>query len=210
MQSIIVFSHLRWDFVFQRPQHIVSRLAKHYRIIFFEEPMFQEDKNELLISHPIPNITVCRPITPIQKLSFHDAHMPYLRPMLGELLTEEKNPIAWFYTPMALPLLEEVDAQHVVYDCMDELSAFKNPPAKLLEYEASLLERSDIVFTGGPSLYNAKRHRHSNVHCFPSSVDASHFRQALDRNIVHPVMRELPKPRLGFYGVIDERFDPDC
>jgi UDP-galactopyranose mutase len=207
-QSIIVFSHLRWDFVFQRPQHILSRLAKHYQIVFFEEPEFQANTTELLISYPTPNVTVCRPITPVSEPGFHDQHMSYLRPMLHQLLAGQESPIAWFYTPMALPLLEEVEAQHVVYDCMDELSAFKNAPAKLLEYENRLLEISDIVFTSGPSLYNAKRHRHANVHCFPSSVDASHFRQARDRNSAHPAMRELPKPRLGFYGVIDERFDP--
>jgi UDP-galactopyranose mutase len=92
---------------------------------------------------------------------------------------------------------------------MDELSAFKNPPAGLLRKETELLARADVVFTGGPSLYRAKMHRNKNVHCFPSSVDAEHFRAALDRSISHPAMRDLAKPKLGFFGVIDERFDID-
>lgn len=209
MRSIIVFSHLRWDFVYQRPQHILSRLAKHYQIIFLEEPVFEPDTTELSISHPLPNLTVCRPILPIDEPGFHERHMPALRKMVRELVAEHDQVTVWFYTPMAFPLLGEVEAQHVVYDCMDELSAFKNPPAKLLEYEACLLQASDVVFTGGPSLYNAKRHRHPNAYCFPSSVDVNHFRQALDRNTAHPAMVDLPKPRLGFYGVIDERFDPE-
>jgi glycosyltransferase involved in cell wall biosynthesis len=108
---------------------------------------------------------------------------------------------------MALPLLDEIDARHVVYDCMDELGAFKNPPPGLEDNERALLARADLVFTGGPSLYNAKRHRHPRVHCFPSSVDVAHFRQALDRNLTHPTHRSMARPRLGFYGVIDERFD---
>ncbi|MDB5839515.1 MAG: hypothetical protein JWQ23_1467 [Herminiimonas sp.] len=208
MQTIIVFSHLRWDFVYQRPQHLLSRLAEHYRIVFVEEPVFEAGKTDLSVSYPLPNLAVCRPVTPVDKPGFHEAHLPYLQKMVREIGKQHDNPIVWFYTPMALPLLDEIKVKLVVYDCMDELSAFKNPPPSLLEYEDTLLKTADIVFTGGPSLYNAKRHRNPNVHCFPSSVDVHHFRQALDRNTAHPSMSALPRPRLGFYGVIDERFDP--
>ncbi|WP_243656791.1 glycosyltransferase [Paucimonas lemoignei] len=135
--------------------------------------------------------------------------MPYLRQIVQKLDKEYDISIAWFYTPMALPLLEEVDARRVVYDCMDELSAFKNPPPQLIEREKTFLKTADLVFTGGPSLYEAKKGKNPNVHCFPSSVDANHFRQALDRNIAYPAHEDMPKPRLGFYGVIDERFDPE-
>jgi len=209
MNSIIVFSHLRWDFVYQRPQHLLSRLAEHYHIVFFEEPEFHDGPATLKTTTPLPNLTVCRPLTPIDKPGFHDDQLPVLRQMVKQLADEYDDPLVWFYTPMALPLLEELQPRHVIYDCMDELSAFKNPPAHLLEREDALLKRADIVFTGGPSLYQAKKHRNPNVHCFPSSVDISHFRQALDRNIALPSQQELGKPRLGFYGVIDERFDPE-
>jgi UDP-galactopyranose mutase len=209
MQTIIVFSHLRWDFVYQRPQHLLSRLAQYYRVIFFEEPVFQEGEASLNISTPLPNLMVCKPITPVKTNGFHDDQLPYLQQMVRELAAEYQDPIVWFYTPMALPLLEELEPRHLVYDCMDELSAFKNPPPYLVERENELLKLADIVFTGGPSLYNAKKHRNPNVHCFPSSVDVEHFRRALDKNTAHPSQRELPRPRLGFYGVIDERFDAD-
>lgn len=207
MDSIIVFSHLRWDFVYQRPQHLLSRLARHYRIIFFEEPVHQEGPPSLSLSTPIPNLTVCRPCTPLHKPAFHEEQIPFLRRMLSDVSSDYPEPIVWFYTPMAMPLLEELEPQCVVYDCMDELSAFKNPPVDLLEREDALLKRADIVFAGGPSLYAAKKRRHPNVHCFPSSVDVNHFRQARDRNIIHPALEKLPRPRLGFYGVIDERLD---
>ncbi len=108
---------------------------------------------------------------------------------------------------MAMPLLAALEPEAVVYDCMDELSAFLHSPPDLLEQEQALFERADLVFAGGPSLFDAKRRFHRNVHCFPSSVDVAHFRQALDRNIAHPSYRRLPGPKLGFFGVLDERFD---
>jgi UDP-galactopyranose mutase len=209
MNSIIVFSHLRWDFVYQRPQHLLSRLAEYYQIIFFEEPEFHQGEASLETSQPLPNLTVCRPRTPVASTDYSDEQMPYLRSMASELADQHPDAIVWFYTPMAFPLLEEMQAGLVVYDCMDELSAFKNSSAQLLQREDALLRRADVVFTGGPSLYNAKKHRNGNVHCFPSSVDVNHFRQALDRKLAHPSQQNLPHPRFGFYGVIDERFDID-
>jgi glycosyltransferase involved in cell wall biosynthesis len=110
---------------------------------------------------------------------------------------------------MALPLLQGFDPALVIYDCMDELAAFKNAPKQLLQRENALLNIADLCFTGGPSLYQSKRDRHANAHCFSSSVDAKHFRKALDRDDSHAEQNHLPRPRLGFYGVIDERFDTD-
>ena len=209
MSTILVFSHLRWDFVYQRPQHLLSHLAEHYKICFFEEPVFRQGESGVDTSHPRENITVCTPHTPVDMPGFHDDHLPYLKKMVRELVDEGEEIIVWFYTPMALPLLQEVPASLVVYDCMDELSAFKNPPRQLLQRENSLLKRADVVFTGGPSLYNAKKDRNPNVHCFPSSVDVQHFAKALDRADVHPAHRAIAGPRLGYYGVIDERFDAE-
>lgn len=207
MPTIIVFSHLRWDFVFQRPQHLLSRLAEHYQIIFFEEPVLDEKETFLQFSTPMPNVMVCQPHTQVHMPGFHDDQLPHLRKMVRQLAVDCDNPIVWFYTPMALPLVQELQPRLVVYDCMDELASFKNAPKQLLQRENAVLKMADIVFTGGPSLYRAKRDRHHNVHCFSSSVDVRHFAQALDRSNSHPAHKNIPGPRLGFYGVIDERFD---
>jgi UDP-galactopyranose mutase len=209
MQTMIVFSHLRWDFVYQRPQHLMARFAEHYRVIFFEEPEYNQNEVGLASSSPMRNLTVCRPQTPVKALGFHEDQLPYLRRMVQTLVDPDEQPLVWFYTPMALPLLDELNYSHVIYDCMDELSAFKNPLPGLLDFEDELLKMADVVFTGGPSLQAAKVHRNPNAHCFPSSVDVNHFRLALDRNIAHPEIKDLPRPRLGYYGVIDERFDAD-
>jgi len=209
MPTLIVFCHLRWDFVFQRPQHLMTRLAEHYNILFVEEPMHTEGQARLEKMAVAPNITVYRPHTPIHQWGFHDDQLPTLQNLLADLVPEGERPVVWFYTPMALPLLQGLNPSLVVYDCMDELAAFKNPPKQLLQRESALLNLADLVFTGGPSLYEAKKDRHANAHCFSSSVDAKHFRQALDSAISHPDQAHVAGPRLGFYGVIDERFDTD-
>jgi len=209
MPTLIVFCHLRWDFVFQRPQHLMTRLAEHYKVLFVEEPMHTEGQAWLEKTEVAKNITVLRPHTPIQQWGFHDDQLPTLQVLLADLVPQGEQPVVWFYTPMALPLLQNFTPSKVVYDCMDELAAFKNAPKQLLQRESALLNIADVVFTGGPSLYQSKRDRHANAHCFSSSVDAAHFRQAQDRAISHPDQAHIPHPRLGFYGVIDERFDVD-
>ena len=210
MQSIIVFSHLRWNFVFQRPQHLMTRLARSHRIFFFEEPVFDPGAERLELSSPAPGVTVCRPHTPVDQPGFADGQLPALRTLLEELVRDQDihAPVVWMYTPMALPLLEGLDTAAVVYDCMDELSAFLDAPPQLLSREAALLKSADVVFTGGPSLYRAKQALHPNVHCFPSSVEREHFARARDPELDHPEQRAMPRPRFGFFGVIDERFDP--
>lgn len=209
MSTIFVFSHLRWNFVFQRPQHLLSRLAEHYQVIFIEEPVFDNRECFFSTSTPVPNVTVYTPHVPVQAHGFHDDYLPYMKTLIAELMQDFEDYMVWFYTPMALPLLQGMNPSVVIYDCMDELSAFANPPKQLLQRENALLGIADIVFTGGPSLYNAKKERHNNVHCFPSSVDVIHFQQALDRNNGHPAQHDISGPKLGFYGVIDERFDAE-
>ncbi len=209
LPTMVVFCHLRWDFVYQRPQQLLSRLAQFYRILVVEEPFFHEGDSFIKTYSPCANITVVQPHTPVHAPGFHDDQIAALQPLLSEFLPQDEEPVVWFYTPMALPLLHTVTPSLVVYDCMDELSAFKNAPAQLLQRESDLLKTADVVFTGGPSLYEAKRERHPNVHCFSSSVDIAHFSKALDRARAHPSQAALPEPRLGFYGVIDERFDTD-
>jgi UDP-galactopyranose mutase len=210
MRSLLVFSHLRWDFVFQRPQHLMTRLAKSYRVFFFEEPVHDEGPARIDIHEPSPNVHVCRPHTSPAERGFADSQVPILRRLLENLVRTHDlgSPIVWLYTPMALPLLEGLEPAAVVYDCMDELSAFLNAPPVLMQREHALFKVADVVFTGGPSLYRSKQALHPNVHCFPSSVEREHFGRARDVALDHEEQRHLPHPRLGFFGVIDERFDP--
>jgi UDP-galactopyranose mutase len=207
--SIVVFSHLRWNFVYQRPQHILARMAKNQRVFFIEEPVHTPDAPARWeCNSPQPNLIVCTLHTPLAAPGFHDEHYATFIEKLDELCETHAidEHVAWLYTPMALPLAAHLEPQCVVYDCMDELAAFLHAPPALIARENALLEWADLVFTGGPSLYQAKRTRHPHVYCFPSSVDAAHFRQARTMSEA-PDQRDLPHPRLGFYGVIDERID---
>jgi UDP-galactopyranose mutase len=208
---LIVFSHLRWDFVYQRPQHLLSRLAAHRPVYFIEEPVHDPWYVPYLeISHPAPNVKVVRPHTRVPQWGYNRDQVDYMRPMLEELVEKEEltHYVVWLYTPMALPVAQTLNPRAVVFDVMDELSAFKDAPQELKDLEAETLRWADVVFTGGPSLYRAKQGRHQNVHCFPSSVDAAHFAQA--KHIAEAEDQAAqPHPRLGFYGVIDERMDVD-
>jgi glycosyltransferase involved in cell wall biosynthesis len=211
---VVVFSHLRWDFVYQRPQHLLSRLAARHPVLFVEEPQHDPGGPARWVrSAPAPGVTVFRPRTPLAEPGFHPAQLALVAAMLDEV-REAAGPggiIAWLYTPMALPLARRLDPALVVYDCMDELSLFAGAPPELVAREEELLQLADVVFTGGPSLYRAKRGRHPNVHCFTSSVDAEHFGRARAGRPDAPDepadQRDLPHPRLGYYGVIDERLD---
>jgi len=208
--AIIVFSHLRWDFVFQRPQHLLSGLAHYHRVFFIEEPVVSKSKRaEWQFTYPAPNVVVCRPATPCEERGFGEQQLPYLKHLVHELVAQEdlENYILWFYTPMALPAAEGLRPRAVIYDCMDELSAFLGAPPSLLQREKELLAISDMVFTGGPSLYRAKKDRHPRVYCFPSSVDVKHFASAANGMAEAEDQRDLPHPRLGYFGVIDERMD---
>ena len=207
---IIVFSHLRWDFVYQRPQQLMSRLAAHHPIFFVEEPMPSEGTPAAWdISEAESHIKICRPRTPCMYAGFHTQQVPFLKDLLRQLLrTEGLNEyVLWFYSPMALAATEGLTPKVIVYDCMDELSAFVGAPPELVDCEAKLLSRADLVFTGGRSLYRAKKDRHPRVYCFPSSVDAAHFASAADGIPEAVDQSALPKPRFGYYGVIDERMD---
>lgn len=208
--TIIVFSHLRWNFVYQRPQHLLARMASSHRIIFFEEPLHEAGSEPYLeLTRPEEGVLVCRPHTPSTKIGFHDDHITWLETLLHKVINEENllDYLVWFYTPMALPLAKNLNPRLIVYDCMDELSGFLNAPEQLIPREKALLETADLVFTGGPSLYEAKKHHHPEVHCFPSSVDSSHFAKARNPAIEQASQKELPHPRLGYFGVLDERVD---
>jgi UDP-galactopyranose mutase len=207
--TIVAFSHLRWNFVYQRPQHLLARLAATHPVVFVEEPEFEEGQPQWDRSTPQPNVTVYRPRTPIRSPGFDGEQQAVLEPLISELSAELGNAtlVAWLYTPMALPLALSLDPQAAVYDCMDELSLFLGAPPQLLKLESQLLEYADVMFTGGPSLFRAKQSRHPNVHCFPSSVDAEHFRLQGKQVPESEEQSDIPHPRLGFYGVIDERLD---
>ena len=205
--DLICLSHLRWNFVFQRPQHLMTRCARDRRVFFVEEPIFQPGVAAHLLIEQSDTVRVVVPHLP-HGISSEQAIVAQ-RHLLQQLIEAERmsSYVLWYYTPMALPFTDRLSPVAVVYDCMDELSAFKGAPAVLTAREAELMRRASLVLTGGQSLFEAKRHLHSNIHPFPSSVDVAHFAQARRVTKEPDDQAALPRPRLGFFGVIDERMD---
>ena len=207
--DLICFSHLRWDFVYQRPQHLLSRAARDRRVYYVEEPCFDNGSMRLNISERDSGVKVVVPCLP-SGLRSTTAIEAVLQQMIDRLLENEgiSEFVGWYYTPMAVEFTRHLRPTVTVYDCMDELSAFKNAPATLHKLEEELFSRADLVFTGGQSLYEAKQGSHHAVHAFPSSIDRDHFMQARTFADSEPAdQKEIPHPRLGFFGVVDERFD---
>lgn len=223
--DLVVHSHLRWDGVFQRPHQILSRLARHRRVAFIEEPIFLDSEAagessvrgkvrcELNTYQPGENITVVQPFVPPQEEplpSVSPENRRLIRGLVEEFLARERyrDVVRWHYAPMAIYLGGACSERAVVYDCMDELSAFKGAPPELIEHERELMRQADVMFTGGRSMHENKRAYHPNIHRFDSGVDVEHFQKATRPETTIPEDADrLPRPIIGYYGVIDERVD---
>jgi glycosyltransferase involved in cell wall biosynthesis len=207
VNDLLCFSHLRWNFVYQRPQHLLSRASQAWRVWFIEEPIYG-DRQWVEKRAVSDTITV---VVPHLKHGLpHEEILSQQREVVNNLLSQNsiKEFAAWYYTPMALRFSDHLTPLLTVYDCMDELSAFLGAPPSLLEQEKALLDKADLVFTGGLSLYKAKQNRHANVFAFPSSIDYNHFEPARQSLPVPSDMQAVPPgPRVGFCGVIDERMN---
>ncbi|WP_237049976.1 glycosyltransferase [Microvirga ossetica] len=196
--------------MWQRPQHLLSRAVKHYDVLIVEEPIFKPGVSPHMDASERPQgVTVAVPILP-EGLAHEDViaeQHDLIEGMIGREATGSR--VFWYYTPMAMAFTSDLECDLCIYDNMDELSLFRGASQQLIDLENALFARCDLVFTGGMSLYEAKRHRHRSVHGFPSSIDFQHFSQA--RSIqADPVDQEkIPHMRLGFFGVIDERMDID-
>ncbi|MDP9379941.1 MAG: glycosyltransferase [Chloroflexota bacterium] len=219
--AILCLSHLGWDYVWQRPQHILSRLARHYPVIYVGEPTIAsspEPRLQLVATEA--NLTAWRPLIPDRPEAigrWRETYVGLVRELLldrawirrldGELVSNRPL-ITWFYTPIPFYFLDRLPSQLVVYDVMDELANFKGAAPDLRERELRLLSCADLVFAGGRSLYEARKELHPSVHLFPSGVDKRHFARAQDPATEIPSeISHLPHPILGYYGVIDERID---
>jgi len=201
--NLICFSHLRWDFVFQRPQHLLTRLAKTFKVFFIEEPVYDAvGKSYYAFFNRGENIVIIQPH--IKAGMATNENKAVQKTLFDNFMHNRKlsHYLFWYYTPMALEFSRKYSPEITVFDCMDELSAFKFAPEELKALEKELLAKADIVFTGGYSIYEAKKNLHANIYPFPSSIEKEHFAKA---RCIKKNTRD--KVKLGFFGVIDERFD---
>jgi UDP-galactopyranose mutase len=206
-QDFVCFSHVRWDFFWERPQHLMTRAARTHRVWFVEEPIESAGDARLELEPKGEALTVVRPT--VRPGMNRPERLKAQGHLLAELFRQHVSPapVHWYYTPMAREFSRGLPAGPIVYDCMDELSAFAGALPAMQLWELELLAIADLVFAGGTSLYAAKRLRHPSVHKFPGSVDLHHFNSARGPLPDPAEQAFLPHPRIGFAGVIDERLD---
>lgn len=207
--DLICLSHLRWDFVYQRPQHLISRFTPQHRVFFVEEPVFDSDSPRLDVTPRSGNMKVLVAHLPWGPTEAEHGQM--YRKLLDEFMAENAitNYVLWYYTPMMVSWTDTLTPRAVVFDVMDELSAFADAHPELLGREEKLLQKADLVFAGGRSLYEGKKDRHPNVYFLASSVDIAHFAKARQSPPEPADQKDIPHPRFGFFGVLDERIDWD-
>jgi glycosyltransferase involved in cell wall biosynthesis len=205
--DLVCFSHLRWNFVYQRPQHLLSRFSNHTRVFFIEEPIFHDAPEKLHINKAEGNVYVVVPH--LQHGLNEQQVIARQKALINELISmmDISRYFSWYYTPMAIPFTDHLQPELVVYDCMDELAAFKFAPPALKHNEQVLLDKAHVVFTGGYSIYESKKNSHHNIYPFPSSIDKDHFGSARVTKKDPEDQAHIPHPRFGFFGVIDERLD---
>jgi UDP-galactopyranose mutase len=207
-RNVVCLSHLRWGFVYQRPQHLLSRFARHARVFFVEEPV-PTDGTPRVERYTCPESAVNIMVPQMPQGLSTATQETILKLLLNNLLLEQgiDDYLLWYYTPMALAFSSHLKPQVTIFDCMDELSAFKGAPQEMKDREAELMRRADVVFTGGQSLYEAKVGRHEHLYAFPSSIEYAHFAQARTLTADPGDQASIAHPRIGFAGVIDERMD---
>ena len=206
--DLLCFSHLRWNFVYQRPQHLMSRFANYYSVYYIEEPVLHNEADNYTIKTTNEKVTI---VVPHLNNNDRETHSKRLHSLINTFIEDQniQKFISWYYSPMALMYTGHLHPLVTIYDCMDELSAFRFAPVELQAMENNLFEKADIVFTGGQSLYKVKKQLHNNIYAFPSSIEKEHFVKARDNNNVPNDQQKIPKPILGFFGVLDERFDTE-
>jgi glycosyltransferase involved in cell wall biosynthesis len=203
--ELVVFSHLRWTFVWQRPQHLLSRLAQRRPVWFVEEPVAVAGLARPILRRedhgPVRRVWLEVPGEPGHVCFSDDRARHYVEP-LRRMLADGVDRGAWLYTPMALPLVDDLGLAVLAYDVMDDLASFAGASPELRQRQLQALGRASVVFTGGRSLHcSALQHRRLDIHCFPSGVEPTHYAPAIERRV------RRARPVAGYVGVIDERLD---
>jgi len=205
VQELVVFSHLPWTFVWQRPQHVISRIARGHRTWFVEEPRVDAgiDEPRLCVERRDGLQRVWFDVPGEERLAgFDDPWAADYPDAVADLLGARRGRTVWLYTPLALAYAERLDPALLVYDVMDDLSAFAHASPAQRTMQVRALQEADVVFTGGVSIDRGVHERwERETHLFPSGVEPEHYAGA--RTLRAP--RE--RPVAGYVGVIDERMD---
>jgi glycosyltransferase involved in cell wall biosynthesis len=194
---------LRWHGVWQRPNHLLARIARDVPVIVIEEQLVDGRDEDAVAQHD--GVTV---VTPHRSAAPHDA-LDARAIATVQALAGERRALVWLYTPMMLALADAFPGAPLVFDKMDELAKFAHADPRIAPREREVLERADLVFSGGRSLFRSVEHRTRSARCYPSGVDVDHFERARSAEPHADLAPYRGGPVFGYVGVIDERIDLD-
>jgi glycosyltransferase involved in cell wall biosynthesis len=122
-----------------------------------------------------------------------------------------QQPLIWTFLPHVGWLLGRLQERMTIYHCVDEYSEFSGVPKDVIvRMEQDLVRRADIVFTSAEKLCAERRTINPHTHFIPHGVDVAHFSRALDASTtVAPEVARLPKPVIGFFGLLADWVDLD-
>jgi UDP-galactopyranose mutase len=213
--TIICLAHLGWDYVWQRPQQIMSRFAARCRVVYIDPPAYEPLDEQVQLRERIDasGVHVVQPIISDQlQLAPMRRFQEYFQILQRIMEQSPSVTILWLYVLEALPLVESLASQLdlIVYDCMDDFHSLDNSPAgeRQRQLETRVIDLADLLFTAGRSMYEARKDRHPLAYCFSAGIDLPHFKAACDPALpLAAALDSIPCPRFGYFGVLDDRLD---
>lgn len=167
------------------------------------------------IREPEKNIYVLNPlaIPAYGKLRIRDLNRRILRFQVKRAMRQLSfsKPLNWVFNPAAAIIAGTLSEDKVIYYCVDEYTAFSGVSSRVLaELEEGLLRRADLVIVSADLLYQSKAPFNPHTVIVRHGVDFTHFRRALDRETIVPEeIAHLPRPVIGFHGLIADWVDLD-
>ncbi|HEY0714316.1 MAG TPA: glycosyltransferase [Polyangia bacterium] len=209
LPPLICHSHQRWDHLCQRSQQLMIRFAANRRVIVFEAPVPDEAGPRLAVRAGKGGVVLATPHLVPELMRDPASRNAALKRIVDRLIVEHdlQDHVAWYDSPLALGYTAQLAPRLTVYDCVEDPSASKRDPVRFASLESALLRRADLVITGGQSGYEAKALHHPRVHRLAGGVDVRHFRRARSPLPVPADQHVIPRPRIGYAGVIDDRVD---
>jgi glycosyltransferase involved in cell wall biosynthesis len=206
--DLIVLSHVRWTDAWQRPHHVVSRLARERRTWFVEGPSPGGHQPPRLVTLADGDVTRAWLEPPPTGEGDGDAAGPetvetYRRLLPGLVGPADGDRVVWLCTPLALDIAGALDPTVLVYDvAIDELLSLRGVPQGVALAQKEALARADVVFTASPSLHRSVIEQgRPDAHLAPGGVDPAHFAAA------RRPRTDRGRPVAGYVGPIDERID---
>ncbi|MBN1593755.1 MAG: glycosyltransferase [Candidatus Coatesbacteria bacterium] len=207
--------------LWQRPQQIAVRIANRHPVLYVwpryaSELARRKSKSEFTPSDGAKGVHLLAPLLlPFERAikGIYRINLKTISSLISAALPRidaDGRPVLWFYAPRFAPIIDSLDHAAVVYDIMDEHSAFGFARRETMELERRLLESADVVFAGTNALAERKAEFAPDIKYYPCGVEFDHFSSALGGSLPVPAaLSEVEGPVIGYFGAVDDRLDFD-